>query len=94
MKNENGYVDSFRKLIQCPTVTDSGREHFDMFHKILDEEFPHVAQTCEKIDLRSDALLYKWKGLSSERPLVLMAHQDVVPATDNWSTPPPHLVQH
>lgn len=34
-------------------------------------------------------LLYKWKGASDGRPLVLMAHQDVVPATeDNWKFPP------
>ena len=65
MKYENGYVDSFRRLIQCPTVTESGHEYFEAFHKVLDEEFPHVAATCEKIELGRDVLLYKWTGKDS-----------------------------
>lgn len=89
MKNQNGYVDSFAKLIQCPTVTNSGHEYFDAFHKVLDEEFPHVTATCQKIEIGGDALLYKWSGKSSTRPLVLMAHQDVVPAVGgDWKYPP------
>ena len=75
MKNQNGYVDSFAKLIQCSTVTNSGHEYFDAFHKVLDEEFPHVTATCKKIEIGGDALLYKWSGKSSDRPLVLMAHK-------------------
>ena len=89
MKNENGYVDSFAKLIQCPTVSNSGHEYFEAFHKVLDEEFPNVTATCQKIDLGGDVLLYKWSGKSSDRPLVLMAHQDVVPAVGgDWKYPP------
>lgn len=89
MKNQNGYVDSFRKLIQCPTVTDSGHEYFEAFHKVLDEEFPHVTATCEKIEIGRDVLLYKWKGKDSARPVVLMAHQDVVPALGgDWKYDP------
>lgn len=89
MKNQNGYVDSFAKLIQCPTVTNSGHEYFDAFHKVLDEEFPHVTATCKKIEVGGDVLLYKWSGKSSSRPLVLMAHQDVVPAVGgDWKYPP------
>lgn len=89
MKDQNGYVESFRKLIQCPTVTDSGHECFEAFHKVLDEEFPHVAATCEKIELGRDVLLYKWTGKDSARPAVLMAHQDVVPAVGgDWKYEP------
>ena len=89
MKNENGYVDSFAKLIQCPTVSNSGHEYFEAFHKVLDEEFPNVTAACQKIDIGGDVLLYKWSGKSSDRPLVLMAHQDVVPAVGgDWKYPP------
>lgn len=89
MKYENGYVDSFRRLIQCPTVTESGHEYFEAFHKVLDEEFPHVTATCEKIELGRDVLLYKWTGKDSARPVVLMAHQDVVPAVGgDWKYDP------
>ncbi len=80
MRRENGYIDSFARLIQCPTVTNSGHEVFDAFHKVLDEEFPNVAKVCDRIEIGNEVLLYKWAGKSSDRPLVLMAHQDVVPA--------------
>ena len=89
MKNQSGYVDSFRKLIQCPTVTESGHEYFEAFHKVLDEEFPNVTATCKKIELGRDVLLYKWSGKNSDRPVVLMAHQDVVPALGgDWKYEP------
>ncbi len=89
MKNQNGYVDSFKRLIQCPTVTDSGHEYFAAFHKVLDEEFPNVTATCQKIEIGRDVLLYKWKGKDSARPVVLMAHQDVVPAVGgDWKYEP------
>ncbi len=89
MKNENGYIDSFAKLIRVPTVTESGHEVFDKFHKVLDEEFPNVTRVCEKIEIGRDVLLYKWTGKSSERPIVLMAHQDVVPAVGgDWICDP------
>ncbi len=89
MKDNSGYVASFSKLIQCPTVTDSGHEYFEAFHKALDEEFPHVAATCSKMELGRDVLLYKWAGKHSDRPVVLMAHQDVVPAVGgDWICDP------
>lgn len=89
MKNEKGYVDSFVKLVQCPTVTNSGSEYFDKFHKVIDEEFPNVKRVCKKIDLGGDMLLYKWEGKSSDKPAVLMAHQDVVPAVGgDWKHDP------
>ena len=89
MKNQNGYVDSFAKLIQCPTVSDSGKEFFDKFHKVLDAEFPHLTATCEKFETGRSVLLYKWTGKHHDKPIVLMAHQDVVPATgDDWTVEP------
>ena len=89
MKNQNGYVDSFKRLIQCPTVSESGHEYFEAFHKTLQEEFPHVFASCERIELGRDLLLLKWKGKASDKPVVLMAHQDVVPADGgDWKFEP------
>jgi len=89
MKNSNGYVDSFCKLIQCPTVTNSGHEFFDKFHQVIDEEFPNVKANCEKIEIGNDVLMYRWKGKNSDRPIILMAHQDVVPAIGgDWKFDP------
>lgn len=89
MKNEKGYVDSFVKLIQCPTISNSGDEYFEKFHKVLEQEFPNVHKTCEKIDLGGNMLLFRWKGKNPDKPAVLMAHQDVVPADGgDWKYPP------
>ncbi len=86
------YAESFAKLIKVPTVTNSDRKNFAAFRKVLAEEFPAVYSACEVImpgGEGSDALMFKWKGRSSDRPVVLMAHQDVVPAVDgDWKYPP------
>ncbi len=89
MKNQNGYIDSFKKLIQCPTVTESGSQFFADFQKVLESEFPLLHQKAEIIRVGGDAIMFKVKGLSDKKPLVLMAHQDVVPAVGGeWKYDP------
>ena len=58
-------------------------EKFEGFHKVLERLFPTVHEKLEKTDIDGNLLFY-WKGESSERPLVLMSHQDVVPAEGEW----------
>ncbi|MEG2540955.1 MAG: M20/M25/M40 family metallo-hydrolase [Clostridia bacterium] len=83
------YAESLKKLIQCPTVTNSGKEYFEKFHAVLAEQFPLVHKNCEIFHIGGDALLYKMKGKSADRPIVLMAHQDVVPAVGgDWKFEP------
>ncbi len=83
------YVEKFKKLIQCPTVSQDDPENFVRFHKILDETFENVTAKCQKIELGRNVLLYKWSGKNSNKPVVLMAHQDVVPAGGaDWKYPP------
>ena len=85
------YGESLARLVQVPTVTGSDRQNFVNFRKVLAEEFPAVYRACDVIrpgGEDSDALIFKWKGKSSRRPLVLMAHQDVVPAEGDWKYPP------
>ena len=78
------------KMVQVETVsvpeTDQ-REKFLGFHRCLEELFPLVHQHLEKTEIDGN-LLYCWHGQSSERPLVLMSHQDVVPAEGEWTHPP------
>ncbi len=94
MTNSN-YTQDFCKLLQCNTVTDCG--DFVTFHNVLKQVFPLVHTHLQKVDLSSVAgscdytnvLLFKWDGISHDKPLVLMAHQDVVPADENaWDYPP------
>ena len=49
-------------------------------HAFLKEAFPHVHAILTREVVNGYALLYAWPGEDSTlRPIVLMAHQDVVP---------------
>ena len=78
------------RMVQYDTVsvpdTDQ-REKFLGFHKILKELFPLVHARLEKTEIDGN-LLFFWKGKSSAKPLVLMSHQDVVPAEGTWQHGP------
>ena len=85
------YAEGLSRLVQIPTVTGVDRKSFAAFRKELAAQFPGVYSACEVImpgGEESDAIMFKWKGRSSSRPLVLMAHQDVVPAEGKWKYPP------
>ena len=68
-------------------------EEFLAFHKYLEETFPKVHATLTKELVAGHSLLYKWTGSSEAfKPVLLMAHQDVVPVESdslaNWEHPP------
>lgn len=62
-------------------------EKFLGFHKVLEKLFPLVHEKLEKTEIDGN-LLYYWKGKSSEKPILLMSHQDVVPAEGEWKHKP------
>ena len=80
------YAEKLAAMIRCETVsvpdTDQ-REKFLAFHRVLEELFPLVHAGLEKTEIDGN-LLYCWKGERSDRPLVLMSHQDTVPAEGDW----------
>lgn len=87
---EQAYAETLSKMVQYETVSKKGeirRETFLGFHRLLEELFPLVHQNLEKIEI-DGSLLFHWKGRSDARPLVLMGHQDVVPAEGQWGHPP------
>ena len=87
---EQSYAETLSKMVQYETVSKKGeirRETFLGFHRLLEELFPLVHQNLEKIEI-DGSLLFHWKGRSDARPLVLMGHQDVVPAEGQWEHPP------
>lgn len=68
-------------------------EPFFAFHAYLEETYPLVHEKMEKQVIGTYSLLYRWKGRSSEKkPILLMAHQDVVPVPEEtlnqWKYPP------
>ena len=84
------YAEKLSGMIRCETVSEPGkdqREKFLAFHQELERLFPMVHSRLEKTELDGN-LLFHWKGKSSQKPLILMSHQDVVPAEGTWSHPP------
>jgi carboxypeptidase PM20D1 len=87
-------LDRFRELLRIPTIsradaslTDTAR--FEEFRAAVDRLYPLVHERLEREILGGGALLYRWPGASAVEPLVLMAHQDVVPVVvEEWQHPP------
>ena len=75
-------------MVRVPTVSKAEHEDltdFFRFHKVLEECFPLIHEKLEKTVLNG-SLLYRWAGRGSGKPILLMGHQDVVPASDEgWS---------
>ncbi len=87
MKLDNDlYVKHLQGMIKYPTVSSVDPEKIDTeaflaFHKYLEETYPLVHKTMTKEVFGKVGLLYHWKGTgkSDKLPLMLTAHQDVVP---------------
>ena len=80
------YAEILSRMVAYETVSDPEDpqlEKFLGFHRLLEELFPLVHQKLEKTEIDGN-LLFFWKGEHRDRPLVLMRHQDVVPAEGTW----------
>ncbi len=85
-EREVRYAEKLSRMVRCETVSRKGeeqREKFLGFHRLLEELFPLVHEKLEKTEIDGN-LLFFWKGRSGRKPLVLMSHQDVVPAEGEW----------
>ena len=86
----DNYSEKLSRMVQIETISDrndSDIEKFLTFHKLLEELFPKVFATCDKVEIDGNLLL-KWKGQSSQDPIMLISHMDVVEATGEWKYPP------
>ncbi len=84
------YAQKLGEMIRCDTTSspdDPRREQFLAFHRVLAELFPLVHERLEKTEIDGN-LLFFWQGCSHDKPIVLMSHQDVVPAEGVWKYPP------
>lgn len=84
------YGEKMGDMIRIPTVSKAENEdlsQFYAFHDRLEKLFPRLHASLEKTVLQG-TLLYRWRGVdSAKRPILLMGHQDVVPASDKgWRT--------
>lgn len=83
-------AEKLSQMIQFDTTSHpqvSEAEKFREFHKVLEKLFPLVFEKLEKTDIDGNLLFY-WKGKSHDKPILLMSHQDVVPAEGEWKYPP------
>jgi len=84
--------------VQIPTVRHQDRaedvdDEWTRLHQFLKTVYPAAHQAMSVQELASRTLVYTWPGSDpSLAPIVLMAHQDVVPVTPgteaNWTHPP------
>ncbi|POY76341.1 hypothetical protein BMF94_0537 [Rhodotorula taiwanensis] len=99
-------IERFSGAIKVPTESyddfgtpddDPRIDKFAAFHQYLESTFPRVFSTLQVEKVQKYGLLLTWKaeqhGLEKRlKPVVLMAHQDVVPVNpgtvDEWTHPP------
>lgn len=90
------YLDHLQKIVQIPTVSSADDaqtdwEPFRRLHAFLEEAYPLIHSRMEKITIGHASLLFHWKSEHPKyAPVLLMAHQDVVPAgpLDQWTYDP------
>ncbi len=78
--------------IRTVVSADAGTDELQQFHRYLQSTWPTFHARLER-EVVGDSLLFTWKGSdASLPPVVLMAHQDVVPVEPgseaSWSQPP------
>ena len=85
-------VGKLQALVRIPTVSHRDPERVDVeaFERFGDElarQFPLLHEHLELTRVQEHGLLFRWPGRSAERPVVLMAHLDVVPVEGEWQHP-------
>ncbi|KAJ3030580.1 UNVERIFIED_CONTAM: hypothetical protein HDU68_008473 [Siphonaria sp. JEL0065] len=86
---------SFDNMTNVPPQNGGDEIHaqFKVFHNYLEAVFPLVHKNLKKTVINEYSLLFTWEGKNKDdKPLVLMAHQDVVPVLpetlNQWTHPP------
>ncbi len=80
------------KTISSDEKPEQNAEEFDKLHKYLETSFPLVHANLKREQV-GRSLLYTWQGTDGKaQPIMLMAHQDVVPIAPgteaNWQQQP------
>jgi len=91
-------ITNLSKAVTFRTISheDPGNmdsSEFQKFHAFLKSTYPLTDSLLEKTIINKFSLLYKWNGSDKDLdPIILMAHQDVVPADesslDRWAYGP------
>ena len=95
----NELIERLSQALQFKTISTTEREAKDnqselvKFHQFLAQAFPLVSANLSLTKINDYSLLYYWQGQNSQlKPMMLLAHQDVVPVAQNtlerWQHPP------
>jgi carboxypeptidase PM20D1 len=86
------------QALRFPTIShedpaENDPAAFEMLRLYLREAYPRIDAELERRTVSAGSLLYTWRGEEADLPpVVLMAHQDVVPiepgTEDSWTHPP------
>ncbi|WP_331502257.1 M20/M25/M40 family metallo-hydrolase [Nocardioides sp.] len=87
-------VAKLQALVRIPSVSDRDTSRveaavFDRLHAELRTSFPLLHERLELTRVYTHGLLFRWPGRAADKPVVLMAHLDVVPVDDSapWQHP-------
>jgi carboxypeptidase PM20D1 len=94
--DESALARRLGAAIAIPTLSPNAQapalNAFHRLHAQLEADFPRLHATLSRELVAGASLLYRWKGRDDCAPLLLLAHQDVVPVepgTENgWSHAP------
>lgn len=90
------YVKHLQDIVRIPSVSSTNDEHtdwsqFEKLHDFLKTAYPTIHERMERIEIGHAGLLFHFKSKHPKHlPVLLMAHQDVVPAgkLDQWTHGP------
>lgn len=87
-------LEKLRAVVRIPTVSYDDpalidEQAFADLETELERQFPRVFERLERTRILDRSLLLHWRGDEAERPVVLMAHLDVVPVDEEapWRHP-------
>lgn len=91
-EEEDKYASVLSDMIKVATVSKARGEDYSDFielQKVMEKHYPNIFATLEKHDFEGN-LLRLWKGTKPEKgAILLMGHQDVVPAAEKeWTRDP------
>jgi carboxypeptidase PM20D1 len=96
--DERALADKLAGAVRFRTIAslddaEAGAQEFRKLHAFLRERFPRVHQKLKLETVGGYSLLYTWPGTDAKAPpILLMAHQDVVPVSPGteakWQAPP------
>lgn len=92
----SGMVQLDTQMRDYPPEVDKDPEYWSRFatlHKYLEKTFPEIYESAEVVKVNTYGLVFIWKGSDPKlKPLMLAAHQDVVPVQKDtlkdWTYPP------